>query len=151
MKKILILLLFLLSACSQPEGYDSQGHAIQFKNYQGRWLIVNYWASWCSPCLTEMPGLNAFYNSHRSTIMVLGVNFDGINDEELNQIAEQRKINYPLLSELNNPELKNQDFSVLPVSFIFNPQGKLVKILRGPQTEKNLLTVINQSPSPAEG
>ncbi len=74
--------------------------------------------------------------------MVLGVNFDGLDDTALNQVAQQRKIDYPLLSQLNNATLAQQDFSVLPISFVFNPEGKLVHILKGPQSKTSLLASI---------
>ncbi|HYF97790.1 MAG TPA: TlpA disulfide reductase family protein [Coxiellaceae bacterium] len=145
LKKILILLLIInLYGCSQPDGYDSNHNAINFNDYRGKWLIVNYWASWCKPCLIEMPTLNAFYKSHKDSVMVLGVNFDGTDDQELNQIAKQHQIQYPLISTLNNAQLEEQDFSVLPVSFVFNPQGKLVQTLRGPQTAHNLQQLISK-------
>jgi thiol-disulfide isomerase/thioredoxin len=142
-KKIFILLFILcLTSCSQPQGYDSHKNPINLSDYQGKWLLVNYWASWCKPCVTEMPALNAFYESHKTSVMVLGISFDGADDQELNDLAKERQINYPLLSSINSTELEEQDFRVLPVSFLFNPQGKLVKTLRGPQTEQSLRDLI---------
>ncbi len=138
LKKITFLFMLVLCSCSQPEGYDSQRNPISLNDYQGKWVLVNYWANWCKPCLTEMPALNSFYETNKKIIVVLGVNFDGTDDQELNRIAQERHISYPLLSSLNNTQLEEQDFSVLPVSFLFNPEGKLVKTLRGPQTTESL-------------
>ena len=43
---------------------------------EGRWLVVNYWADWCPPCIKEMPELTSFYNDNKEEVLVLAFNFD---------------------------------------------------------------------------
>ncbi|MCB1827651.1 MAG: TlpA family protein disulfide reductase [Coxiellaceae bacterium] len=149
MKRALTLLiclfnLILLSACSsQADTKDSKGHAIRLSNYEGKWVVVNYWATWCKPCLTEIPTLNAIYQGNRDRVMVIGVSYDKLNNEEINQVAKQWAVQFPMTAQFPLEKLNVQRLDVLPITFIFNPDGKLVKTLRGPQTETQFKTALN--------
>jgi thiol-disulfide isomerase/thioredoxin len=146
MKKFINLLamlsFILITACSKPDGYDSQNKPIRLNDYQGKWLFINYWAAWCEPCIIEMPELNRFYLNNKNQVMVLGVNYDKASNEELAKVAERYHLNYPLLSNLLNPEADKHDLSVLPATLVFNPQGQFIKVLYGPQTQASLIKII---------
>lgn len=144
----IILLIFsfaLLTACStQPDAYDSQGKAIRLSDYQGKWVIINYWANWCKPCLKEMPALNQIYQSNKNKLVVLGVSFDKLTSSEINNTIKKMNIYYPMLSTFPLEKLGiTKTLSVLPITFIINPKGKLVKTLKGPRTKKQFLHAVN--------
>jgi thiol-disulfide isomerase/thioredoxin len=149
MKKIIFLLItiFLLTGCSSKTAHavlvDSAGEKIIFSSLQGKWIFINYWATWCHPCMTEIPVFNQFYQAHQKQVTVLGVNYDGLSSEKLNAIIKKLNINFPVL--LNNPAkiLNLPDNSVVPTTYVFNPKGKLVKILLGPQTQATLAEIIS--------
>ena len=57
---LLINLIFILSACSEPDYRLVDGGSGRVDDFLGKWLIVNYWADWCPPCIKEMPELENF-------------------------------------------------------------------------------------------
>lgn len=141
MKKIfkycasIVFLTFLVACSSQPDAKDSQGNAIRLSDYKGKWVVINYWATWCKPCLKEMPALNDLYRNNKSKLVVLGVSYDTLTNTEINTVVKKYAIQYPMLSTFPIDKLGVTHLSVLPLTFIINPAGKLIKTLKGPQTE----------------
>lgn len=138
MKLVLIILTaFFLTACSgKPNAYDSNGKAIYFSHYKGKWIVLNYWASWCTPCAQEIPQLNTFYKQYHQQVAVFGINFDG-QDTQVN--IKKMNIHFPTLMENNVGQYFGiQQVSGLPTTYLINPEGKLTKILQGEQTVQSL-------------
>lgn len=137
------LLCLFLSAChDKPDAIDSHGNPIHLSDYHGKWLVVNYWATWCKPCLVELPELNALYLAHQQNIGVLGVSFDGLSALELQQVATSLHLTLPLLSNFPLAKFGVQEIPSLPVTLLITPEGKLHKVLYGPQTQASLLAQI---------
>jgi thiol-disulfide isomerase/thioredoxin len=137
LKKLTFALSILLCACTKPDYRLAEGQAGYFKEWQGKWVIINYWATWCEPCYEEIPEFNAFYKAH-SEVVVLGVNFDRVQDEVLKNDITKMKIEFPVMTQDPSSALGFEQPSVLPVTAVFNPQGEIHKILIGPQTQKTL-------------
>ena len=72
----LTYLILILSSCSEPDYRLVDGSSGKLDDFLGRWLIVNYWADWCPPCIKEMPELENFYNDNEDRALVLTYNFD---------------------------------------------------------------------------
>lgn len=136
-----LLGLSLLACSRQPELEDLSGNITRLKDYQGKWLIVNYWAEWCYPCRKEIPELNAFYKRHHGIdAEVVGINFDGLPKKKLQGLKKRWKISYPIL--VREPNFNIGVVENIPATFIFSPEGKLVKSLLGPQSEAKLASII---------
>lgn len=118
------------------------GEKIDFNHLERNWVVINYWANWCEPCKKEIPELNAFSESHDNVYMI-GVNYDGIDTHQLTEVIAKNDIHY--FNSLLDPSvsLGIGDIPGLPVTFIFNQQGKLEKTLYGPQTRKSLAKAIS--------
>lgn len=129
----LLIALMALSAGCQP-GDDSQ-HA-------ERWQVINYWASWCGPCREEIPALNDL-NASRSDVVVLGVNYDGLQGEALAADIAELGVEFDTLPEDPAETLGQTRPRVLPTTFIVNPKGEVVAVLTGPQTEASILAIID--------
>jgi thiol-disulfide isomerase/thioredoxin len=115
------------------------GEPLLFSSLKGRWVFINYWASWCGPCLDEIPELNRFYaRNKRSAIALFGVNYDGLSIQEQTDLAIQFQLAYPSLSHDPAQDLHLKDIQVLPITFVFNPKGELHKTLYGEQTAAQL-------------
>ena len=141
-----MVILFGCIACHQkPDAVDSQNRPIQLADYQHKWLVVNYWATWCKPCLTELPELNALNAQYAKQLSVLGVSFDGLANAEIESFSQSFHITFPLLSTFPIQRFGIKEIVSLPVSFIFDPLGHLSKTLYGPQTEKSILQALNIS------
>jgi thiol-disulfide isomerase/thioredoxin len=144
MRQLVILALTsLLIACQQPDFWDTKGNGYRYEDMEDKWKVVNYWATWCGPCIKEIPELNTLAEDHHETIRVFGVNFDSPELEERQAQVEKMKIEFPVYSEDPAIVLGIAKPEVLPTTFIFSPDGKLVATLVGPQTEATLLAEIN--------
>lgn len=108
----------------------------------GRWLIVNYWAEWCKPCLEEIPELNAYAAEHADTVQVVLVNYDGVTGTALRDLGEDLGINTDMVEADPSNDLGIEKPQVLPSTFIFDADLKLTHTLLGPQTRASLGNVI---------
>ena len=121
---------------------DLQKNKIHFSSLRGKWVFINYWASWCQPCLDEIPELNEFYFDNKSKVMMFGVNFDALPVEQQKALARQYQLKYPSLRQDPASSLKLGDIRGVPMTFVFNPQGQLFKVLTGSQTKQRLTRLI---------
>lgn len=149
MKRLLLTLLFLMSACNHPHHarlYPLNGKPIEFSSLKGQWVIINYWATWCEPCRREIPALNAFYDQHQSEpIRVFAVNYDQLPLDQLPALLEQSNIHYVSLKKDPAHELNLGEIPGIPVTFVFSPEGQLVKTLYGEQTQASLESAIKST------
>jgi thiol-disulfide isomerase/thioredoxin len=144
-KKFLIFLLFIIYGCSEPEYYLFDGREGRLEDFNGKWLIINYWADWCPPCIKEMPELSAFYESNKDEVLVLAFNFDELEGSELKEQILRFKVEIPSL--LTNPkELYGwQPPEILPATYIIGPQGTLRESVIGPQTQDSLEKLLEKN------
>jgi peroxiredoxin len=134
-----VLLLSLTLVCcteDSPVVYDSKGNPVQLSQLRGKWVIVNYWASWCPSCAWEVPHLNHFYETMDKNVVLYGVNSD--EREELEDAVKTAGIKFPVLRENPNEAWKLDPVDALPTTFIIDPKGKVVKTIVGASTEKSL-------------
>jgi thiol-disulfide isomerase/thioredoxin len=144
--KIRILVLcvgLMLASCSKPDMLDSNGDGIFLRDLNQKWLIVNYWATWCAPCIAEIPELNELAEEHKGLVALLGVNFDNPTAEELSTQVKKMKIEFPVAATDPSGLLGIDIPLVLPTTFVFKPGGQLVKTLVGPQTKADILQIIH--------
>jgi thiol-disulfide isomerase/thioredoxin len=105
---------------------DTDGKTHTLSGYKGKWVLVNYWATWCPPCLEEIPDLIAMHGNKKNNIVVIGIALDYRTAKQVTDFAEGLLVNYPIV--LGNPQLVNQIGPVqgLPTTYLFNPDGKMV-------------------------
>ena len=136
--------LVLVCACSKPDYELFEGSKGKKNDFLGKWLVVNYWADWCPPCIKEMPELESFYKHNNGKALVLAYNFDRLEGEELRDQIERFKVNVP--SILTDPGLLFGWAAPpsLPATYILTPDGNLVETLIGPQTKESLEKIISK-------
>ena len=139
MRKLGFLVLLLgATACSQPDFYDTSGKGYLYSQLRGNWLVINYWATWCAPCIKEIPELTALGTEHENVI-VFGVNYDQPDPDEMNAQIEKMGITFPVMRDDPYLYYGIERPQVLPTTLIVDPEGQLVGELVGPQTESLLL------------
>lgn len=137
-----LLVLLLLAGCQNQEFERANGTTLEWESLRGHWVLVNYWAEWCKPCLEEIPELNALDRS--GSVVVLGVNFDGVTGQPLVDLGEEMGIEYDMLVEDPGPDFGWQLPVGLPVTFVVDPDGNLREARFGPQTEEDITALINE-------
>jgi len=140
------LLVLLLAAASQLAAAappqlalpDLDGQVHRLSDYRGKWVLVNYWATWCPPCREELPELEVFYSTHKDQAVVLGVNLEDIDTGKLRQFVEEQFLSYPILR--GNRAATNALGPVpgLPTSYLISPQGEVVSRQVGPVTAEGI-------------
>ena len=143
-KKLLAYVFFsLFLGCAQPDLLTSENKKIFLNDLKGKWILINYWADWCPPCIKEMPELESFYNDNKEQALVLTYNFDRLEGEELENQIIRFGVNVP--SILSDPGVLFgwEAPPSLPATYIINPEGRLIHTLIGPQTQESLEVLIN--------
>ena len=105
---------------------DTKGKTHSLSGYKGKWVLVNYWATWCPPCLEEIPDLIALHENKKNNMVVIGVALEYKDPKQVIDFAEGLLVTYPIV--LGNPKIVNQigPMQGLPTTYLFNPEGKMV-------------------------
>ncbi len=123
---------------------DINGQIQSLDQYKGKWLIVNYWATWCNTCIKELPELIDFHENNDVNAVVVGINFETIERNRLKEFVNSRTIPYTVLNTEPVEKTPLGPVPVLPTTYIINPQGKVVAGESGIVTRENLETYIAQ-------
>lgn len=124
---------------------DLKGQLQPLSNWQGKILIINFWATWCPPCLKEIPDFMAMQSEYADK----NVQFVGIALEEQQTVAEYHaavSINYPILIAANSGTQLAQSWgnsiNAVPFTVILNQQGQIIHRQMGEFTSSQILTII---------
>jgi cytochrome c biogenesis protein CcmG/thiol:disulfide interchange protein DsbE len=109
------------------------GGSASIADYRGRWVLLNFWASWCKPCRDEAPALEAFQKAHSADgFTVLGVDLDD-NTDDARAFVSGYALSYPQLRDGDGRERRDAyGMTGFPESFLVDPEGRLAAIHRGP-------------------
>ena len=102
MRSIIFMLALLMALPTAAEKVDFtlkdlDGKPVSLSDFRGKWVIVNYWATWCPPCLEEIPDLVGLYEDNRDSIVVLGIDYEEVNEEYLREFVDSHMISYPIM------------------------------------------------------
>jgi cytochrome c biogenesis protein CcmG, thiol:disulfide interchange protein DsbE len=117
-------------------GGDGSG---EIADYRGRWVLLNFWASWCAPCRSEAPALETFQRQHSPEgFTVLGINLDDTSEDAI-AFVRRYGLTYPQLRDGDGSDRRDAyGMTGFPESFLVDPAGKLAVIRRGPVDERYL-------------
>jgi len=141
LKRVAAILCLVLVGCSQPDFRDTEGNGYRYEDYLGSYLVINYWAIWCGPCIKEIPELVALDENH-DDIVVFGVNFDQPGPQMMAEQIADLEITFPVYDHDPHARFGIEKPEVLPTTLIISPDGTLKDVLVGPQTEATLINTI---------
>lgn len=123
---ILFCVLLSLSPGAQAKGFvftDSTGKKLTLADYKGKWVLINFWATWCPPCLKEIPDLVSLYES-RKDVMVIGIAMDYQNPKTVLKFVDSLSISYPIVLGDRKIAAQIGPVSMLPTTYLFDPAGQ---------------------------
>lgn len=150
MKQLCLRLIYIgfvlgfVAACDTSKDFSLlNGEQKNLSDYRGSWLVVNFWAEWCPPCLEEIPELNLLAQENDS-IHVLGVSFDKLPNQELIELVEKLDIQYPVVATEPMPYLPMERPLSLPASYIVTPKGEVMGPLMGKVDRHKIVELIEK-------
>jgi len=125
---------------------DTQGRPVSLSSFKGKYLLVDFWASWCGPCRAENPNVVQAYSEFKNkNFTILGVSLDKEKDPWLEAIRSDR-LNWTHVSDLKYWQSKAVEvfqFQGIPFNLLIDPQGKIIaQGLRGDELESKLKEVL---------
>jgi peroxiredoxin len=102
-----------------------EGETLRLSEQGGRWVLLNFWATWCEPCKTEMPLLQTLADDYEDWLVVWGIN-QRESAIEVSVFSDEYGVRFPLLLDPDDATLMNYGVMGLPLTFVINPQGEIV-------------------------
>ncbi|MBN8727222.1 MAG: TlpA family protein disulfide reductase [Xanthomonadales bacterium] len=115
---------------------DGQGFDLAAE--RGRWVIVNFWATWCSPCIKEMPDISDYVKAH-ANVRAIGLAYEDTDKAELEAFAKAHPVSYPLAQvDVFEPPPDFDTPRGLPTTYLIAPDGRVAQKFTGPITAADL-------------
>lgn len=136
-KIITLILVIVLTGCQKFDIDVYNGPDTSLENLKGKWVVINYWADWCPPCLKEMPELVNFANANPD-INVYAFNYDELEISELKPQLKKFSVDIPSIISHPRDIWGIKTPQTIPATYFINTDGELVLSLFKPQTEETL-------------
>lgn len=119
------------------------GKTFDLAAQKGKWVIVNFWATWCSPCIKEMPDISAFVASRTKDVAAIGLAWEDTDKAEVAEFVKAHPVSYPLAQvDLDHPPADFDTPRGLPQTYLIAPDGHVAKTFTGPLTGDDLAKAI---------
>ena len=113
---------------------DLEGSVHTDESTKGKYLVVNFWATWCPPCLKEIPAFVEFYENNKDKVLILGLDYEQADKKAIIDFTDTFMVSYPIiLFDKNNGKqfAGFGDVFGMPTTYVYNPKGKLVDFRMG--------------------
>jgi len=116
---------------------DTQGKTHTLAEQKGKFVVVNFWATWCPPCREEIPELVLFHDNHKAKdAIVWGVSYENVNPTKLSQFIDEQMMSYPVLPMSPSQVPPFGSIRGLPTTVLVAPDGSVVRTHLGGITAK---------------
>ncbi len=141
-KIITMLCIFVLTGCQKNDIDILNGKNTNIDELKGQWIVVNYWADWCAPCIKEIPEINDFANENED-IKVFAFNFDYLEKDDLKPLVNKFNIQFPSLISHPKDIWLIETPPAIPATYFIDPNGNVKVSLIKPQTKESLTNILS--------
>ncbi len=120
-----------------------EGKSFDLGKHRGKWVVVNWWATWCVPCIKELPEISAFVTERKDSVVAIGLAFEDSEKTDIVEFLKKRPVAFPVAQV--DPAEPPADFGAplgLPNTYVIAPDGRIAREFLGPVTAKDLQAVI---------
>lgn len=151
MKRLLAALLIAASAAAAPLSAAEtaaakpelsiktlDGKTFSLADHKGNWVILNFWATWCSPCIKELPELSNFVKTHKN-VRAIGLAYEDTDVAEIKAFLEKHPVVFPIAQvDTFDPPKALETPRGLPTTYLIAPDGSIARKFTGPVDEAAL-------------
>ena len=126
-----------------------EGKPFDLAKHRGKWVVVNWWATWCVPCIKELPEISAFVAAHQGEVVAIGLAFEDSDKADIVEFLKKRPAGFPVAQV--DPYDPPKGFGPpmgLPNTYVIGPDGRIAREFLGPITARDLGAVIAPRKSP---
>jgi thiol-disulfide isomerase/thioredoxin len=110
---------------------DLNGKEVSLSDFKGKKVFLNFWASWCPPCISEMPDIEKLYTETKdSDLVILAVNL-GEDKDTVKDFSDTNKYNFKILLDTDQSVGKQYNISAIPTSYFIDKEGNIVSTVKG--------------------
>ena len=132
---------------------DQYGNLHTLKDYEGKTIFLNFWATWCPPCRAEMPDIQKLYENYSregdEALIVLGVAAPEMgqekSEEEIKAFLEENGYTYPVLMDLSGELFYQYGIQAFPTTFMIDRDGNIFGYISGQLTMEMMESIISQT------
>ncbi len=119
------------------------GDRVELKDLKGKGVFLNFWGTWCGPCKQEFPYMANQYEVFKDRgVEIVAVNV-GESNIAVKNFMESYGVNFPVAMDKDRQVTEAYDITPLPTTFLINPEGKVIKVIKGTMTERNVYEYMN--------